>query len=104
MKCLQHIFIPTSQDETFEAIELTGTGLAIYREHNALWKRDEYYLIHIASGSRLLNEFVTHFTSACLWVRRIKDLFDWTQPESSFQERHDLEVKVRLARLDLPIE
>lgn len=100
MKRLQHIYIPNSEGDTFEAIELVGTGLAIYQEHNALWKRDEYFLIHIASGSRLISEFVTTFVSACQWLRAIKDLDDWTQPESSFQERHDLEVLVRIARLD----
>ena len=103
MKRLRHIFIPNSEGKTFEAVELVGTGLAIYRDHNALWKRDEYYLIHITSGSRLISEFVTSFVHACLWIRRIKDLIDWTQPEASFQERHDLEVSVRLARLDIPV-
>jgi hypothetical protein len=102
MNRLKHIFIPSSQGEAFEAIELIGTGLALYRGHNPFWKRDEYYLIHLTSGSRLLSDFVTHFTSACLWMRRIQDLIDWTQPESSFKERYDLEMMVRVARLDFP--
>lgn len=100
MKRLQHILIPNGKDETFEAIELTSTRLAIYREYNALWRRDEYYLVHIASDSRLLSEFVCSFVYACQWLRAIKDFIDWTQPESSFKERYDLEMKVRLARLD----
>lgn len=84
MKRLQHILIPNSEGDTFEAIAFVGTGLAIYREYNALWQRDEYYLIHIASGSRLLGEFVTSLVHACMWLKTIKDLIDWTQPEDSF--------------------
>lgn len=104
MKRLQHILIPNGQGDTFEAVELVGTGLAIYSEHNALWKRDEYYLIHIVSGSRLIGDFVTSFVHACMWLRAIKDLIDWTQPEESFKPRRDLEKKVKLARLGIPRE
>src|SRR6266566_4386421 len=95
MKRLQRIFIPNSQGDTFEAIELVGTGLAIYYEHNPFWKRDECYLIHIASGSRLLGEFVCSFVSACLWVRRIKDLTDWTQPADRLKPRYDVALLVQ---------
>ena len=102
MKRLQHIFISNSQGDTFEAIELVGTGLALYYEHNPFWKRDEYYLIHIASGSRLLGEFVSSFVSACLWIRRIKDLTDWTQPADRLKPRYDVALLVQAAQLDLP--
>ncbi len=31
------------------------------------------------------------------------EAIDWTRPEDSFQTRHDLEMMVRLARLDIPV-
>lgn len=101
MKRLRHIFLPNTEGDIYEVIELVGSGLGINRDYNALWKRDEYYLIHLASGNRSINEFVTTFVNACFWLRSVKDLCDWTQPEESFQERHDLEMNVRIARLDI---
>ncbi|HYT28731.1 MAG TPA: hypothetical protein VEL72_06910 [Ktedonobacteraceae bacterium] len=103
MKQFRHVHISVS-DGFFDAIEATGTGLAIYRSHNPIWERDEYYLIHLASGSRLLADFVVTLTKAGKWLRANKDLTDWTQLEDCLKPRRDLEKKVRLARLDIPAE
>jgi len=86
-----------------DALECIGTGLAIQRVWYPpsgwmLW--DDYGLVHIASGTLLLQNTVSTLVEAGMWLRKVKALCDWTQPAYSLQLQEETKAHVYYAWLD----
>jgi hypothetical protein len=83
-----------------DAIECVGTGLAIQRVwyQPLLW--EGYAIVHIASGTLLLQNTVPTLVQAGMWLRKVKGLCDWTQPAHSLQIQPDTREQIYFAWLD----
>ncbi|MGH2496120.1 MAG: hypothetical protein ACRDIV_15610 [Ktedonobacteraceae bacterium] len=59
----------------------------------------EYTLTHLASGVRLLDNYVVSEGIACRWLDLIALLIDWTQPRAVLRANETLRLQVRFARV-----
>ncbi len=82
-----------------DAIECIGTGLAIQKVWQPLGWQD-YGLVHIASGTLLLQNTVPTLVEAGMWLRKVKALCDWTQPAHRLNIEPETKAQVYYAWLD----
>lgn len=85
-----------------DAIECTGTGLAIQKVFDRRW--EDYTLVHIASGTLLLAETVPTLVQAGMWLRKVRALCDWTQPAYQLKIQSDTKQRVYQAWVDTMLE
>ncbi len=83
-----------------DAIECIGTGLAIQRVWYQPLGWEDYGLVHIASGTLLLQNTVPTLVQAGMWLRKVKTLCDWTQPAHKLKIQPDTKEQVCFAWLD----
>ena len=86
-----------------DALECIGTGLAIQRVWYPpsgwmLW--DDYAIVHIASGTLLLQNTVPTLVEAGMWLRKVKALCDWMQAANSLTVQEETKAQVYFAWLD----
>jgi hypothetical protein len=83
------------------AIECIGTGLALQKVWYQPLGWEDYGLVHITSGTLLLQNTVPTLVQAGMWLRKVKALCDWAQPAHSLQVQEGTKGQVYDAWLDV---
>jgi hypothetical protein len=83
-----------------DAIECIGTGLAIQKVWYQPLRWEDYGLVHIASGTLLLQNTVPTLLEAGMWLRKIRGVCDWTQPAYKLKIQPETKAQVYDAWLD----
>jgi hypothetical protein len=83
-----------------DALECIGTGLAIQRVWYQPLSSEDYGLVHIASGTLLLQNTLPTLVEAGMWLRKVRGLCDWTQPAHSLQIQEEAKAQVYYSWLD----